>query len=135
MYFPNEIHVFFLLKIRMRLKLETIFFLCSSEQEILLKLNEVPCVKLIHICLAEQHNEVEDIYAPLQRLNQPYDIRWLRLKGFKPVRYLVQVTLTMRCLFCSTTLKFLINMKSRLPILKNSTLQKKKIHPPRLLIS
>ena len=65
------------MNIRMRLKLETIVFLCSSEQEILLKLNGVPCVKLIHICLAEQHNEVEDIYAPLQRLNQPYDIRWL----------------------------------------------------------
>ena len=91
----------------MRLKLETIFFLCSSEQEILLKLNEVPCVKLIHICLAEQHNEVEDIYAPLQRLNQPYDIRWLDLKGFKPLRYLVQVTLSMKCLFYSTTLKYL----------------------------
>ena len=69
----------------MRLKLKTIFFLCSSEQEILLELNGVPCVKLIHICLTEQHNEVEDIYAPLRRLNQPYDIRWLHLKRLKPV--------------------------------------------------
>ena len=73
------------MKVRISIESETIFFLCSSEQEILLKLNEVPCVKLIHICLAEQHNEMEDIYAPLQRLNQPYDIRWLYLKRLKPV--------------------------------------------------
>ena len=83
--FQNNQQFFWGMKIRMRLKLETIFFLCSSEQEILLKLHGAPCVKLIHICLAEQHNEVEDIYAPLQRLHQPYDIRWLHLKGLKPV--------------------------------------------------
>ena len=76
------------MNIRMRLKLETIVFLCSSEQEILLKLNGVPCVKLIHICLTEQHNEVEDIYAPLRRLNQPYDIKWLHLKRLKPVSFI-----------------------------------------------
>jgi hypothetical protein len=86
--------VFFLLKIKkipteniIETKIGNIFFLCSSEQEILLKLNEVPCVKLIHICLAEQQNEVEDIYAPLQRLNQPYDIRWVHLKRLQPVRF------------------------------------------------
>jgi hypothetical protein len=87
MSFSNEIMFFYLLKIRMRLGLETFFILCSSEQEILLKLNEAPCVKLIHICLAEQQNEVEDIYAPLQRLNQPYDIRCVHLKRLQPVRF------------------------------------------------
>ena len=64
-----------------RLKLKT---LCSSNHEILIKFDEVPFVKLIHVCLTDQQNEIEIISGLSHRLKQPFDIRQSYLQFFKP---------------------------------------------------